>query len=128
MKHAVLVVEDHRSLRDGMVLALDWEGFVAIPASGDEALQYLRSGGRPSLILLNLTFDGMDGWAFRQVQNDNPMIAEIPVIVVSGCSAGELRGLGGLPAYAALLEKPFSSGALVTKVREIVDGRSAAAH
>jgi CheY-like chemotaxis protein len=122
MKHAVLVVEDHRALRDGMVRTLDREGFVAIPAAnGLEALEYLRSGGRPSVILLDLTMPGMDGWKFRQVQEHDPQIAAIPIIVLSGYSSAELSRHGGFPGQAAaFLEKPFSPAHLVSVVREIV--------
>ena len=85
MKGAILVVEDHQSIREGMIQALTHAGFVGIPAAnGQEALDYLRSGGEASVILLDLRMPVMNGWTFRQQQRDDPRLADIPTIVLSG--------------------------------------------
>lgn len=52
-------------------------------ANGNEALAYLKSAERPSLILLDLTMPGMSGWEFRRRQRSDPDLAEIPVVVMT---------------------------------------------
>jgi CheY-like chemotaxis protein len=125
MKRAVLVVEDHRTVREGMVEALTHEGFVGIPAAnGQEALDYLKSGGQASVIVLDLTMPVMNGWTFRKQQQDDPRLAGIPTIVLSGC---ESRPFGN-DVPAAILQKPVDLRALIALLEVLCDaaGRDSA--
>jgi CheY-like chemotaxis protein len=110
VKRAVLVVEDHRIIREGLVQALAHEGFVGIPAAnGQEALEYLKAGGHASAIVLDLTMPVMNGWTFRQRQQDDPRLAHIPTIVLSGGDVGPFDGA----SPAAILQKPVDFRALI---------------
>ncbi len=81
----ILVIEDDSDQRAVMVEALSREGHVVTDASdGVEGLQSARAH-RPDLILLDLIMPTMDGWAFRAEQRRDPRLADIPVILVSGC-------------------------------------------
>ena len=102
-----------------MVQALAHAGFVGIPAAnGQEALDYLRSGGEASVILLDLRMPVMNGWAFRQQQRDDPRLAEIPTIVLSGFESRPFED--DFPA--AILQKPVDFRALVTLLDALCDG------
>jgi CheY-like chemotaxis protein len=81
MRHPILVVQDHKRARDGIVDALDKDGFVGIPAAnGFEALEYLQCGGDATVILV----DEPVGWSvFREAQQREPSIARIPVVAMS---------------------------------------------
>jgi len=121
VKRAVLVVEDHRVIREGLVQALAYEGFVGIPAAnGQEALDYLKSGGHASVIVLDLTMPVMNGWKFRQEQQDDPRLADIPTIVLSG---GDLRPPDG-DTPAAILQKPVDFQALIALLKTFCDRES----
>jgi CheY-like chemotaxis protein len=121
VKRAVLVVEDHRIIREGLVQALAYEGFVGIPAAnGQEALEYLKSGGQASVIVLDLTMPVMNGWVFRQQQQNDPRLADIPTIVLSG---GELRPFDG-DTPAAILQKPVDFKVLIALLEAFCDGES----
>ncbi len=94
MKYSILVVEDSRAARDGLVKALDQAGFVGIPAAnGREALDYLQAGGGASVILLDAMLPDMDGWTFRRAQQADIRLAHIPVVVVSALDERPIRGL-----------------------------------
>jgi len=88
----VLIVEDDADLRDMMAQLLSLEGFqTATVANGREALEYLRHGAIPDLILLDLMMPVMDGWEFRAVQMRDPMLAAIPVMVITADASARSR-------------------------------------
>jgi two-component system, chemotaxis family, chemotaxis protein CheY len=83
----ILIVEDDDLIRRAVQMVLEWEGYqVDSATNGQEALDYLRAGNRPRLIVLDLMMPVLDGQHFRQEQLRDPSLAFIPVIVVSACS------------------------------------------
>ncbi len=76
-----------------------------------EALDYLRHGDRPDLILRD-----MDGRQFRRQQRRDPALAPIPVVVVSG-TKDAARSAADLGAVACL-EKPVGFDEPVEAVRQ----------
>src|SRR5688500_52238 len=92
-----LAVEDERHLPQATTEPLDLVGYrVDCAANGEEALAHLRKGPLPRLILLDLMMPVMNGWQFRQQQLRDPVLAPIPVVVVSA--------LGKLDAYTRELD------------------------
>ena len=80
------------------------EGHRAVPAeNGDEALQLLRAGLHPFLILLDLMMPVKDGWEFRAEQKTDPALASIPTIIVSAVGRQSMEALHP----TAALEKPI---------------------
>jgi len=83
--HTILLVEDDRELHGAMTAILDAEGYRVIGAyDGEEAMDRLREGARPSLVLLDLMLPRKDGLQFRAEQLADGRLAEIPVIAYSG--------------------------------------------
>src|SRR5260370_39985344 len=81
----VLVVEDHAISRQALMAAAAKAGFNAIPAAdGAQALQILRGDTPIDLIILDLLMPVMDGWQFLEIQDHDPTLASIPVLVRSG--------------------------------------------
>lgn len=104
-----MLVEDDELIRRAMQMVLEWEGFhVDCAANGQEALDYLRAGNHPCLILLDLMMPVLDGEQFRQEQSRDPELASIPVIVVSAASFAEAVNA------AQHIRKPF-------EVQELLD-------
>jgi CheY-like chemotaxis protein len=80
----VLIVDDDDDFRDSLVELLEGERFqVEAASSAPEALRMLRGGLRPSLILLDLQMDEMNGWEFRAEQKRFTELAGLPVVVVT---------------------------------------------
>ena len=85
--HRILVIDDNRAVREALVTLLEARGFGARGVSnGREALETLRAGFEACLILLDLTMPIMDGWKFRELQRQDPRLAEIPVVVLATLS------------------------------------------
>jgi CheY-like chemotaxis protein len=105
MARFVLVVDDDQAIRESLCELLADEGHRAVGVSnGREALDLLRSNGRPCAILLDLMMPVMNGTDFREHQLRDPELSAIPVAVITA---------GGQDAAAsmnvdAILPKPFS--------------------
>jgi two-component system chemotaxis response regulator CheY len=80
----ILLVEDHADLREAMTSLLEASGYAVVAAAdGDEALDRLRRGTAPCLIVLDLEMPRKNGWEFRSEQIHDPKLAAIPTIVSS---------------------------------------------
>ena len=113
MPSTVLVVDDDPNLVRLMSRFLKLEGFAPVQASnGEEALGYLRGGGSASVILLDLRMPVMDGWAFRRAQREDPRLAHIPVVVLTGIDGDHARDLDAAAAFQKPVSFPEVAGAL----------------
>ena len=84
MEESILVIDDDPVLRDALASVLRAEGFrVGCVEDGQEALDLLNAGVRPSVILLDLHTPRMDGLEFRRRQLLSPALSEIPVVVLT---------------------------------------------
>jgi CheY-like chemotaxis protein len=115
MASTVLIIEDDPDSREVITEILKTEGheLVAV-ANGREAMNTLRSGFRPCLIILDMLMPGMDGWQFRRAQCADEVLAKIPVVVVSGVRAARNSALQG--GAVAFLSKPVAPDALLLAV------------
>ena len=83
-RHRVLVVDDDRGLREALETVFRLEGYgVATAGEGQQALDRLRNGLDPCVILLDIMMPVKDGWEFRREQVKDPNLARIPVILCS---------------------------------------------
>jgi CheY-like chemotaxis protein len=113
----VLVVEDDPELRDVLVLALEQEGYLVDSAgNGVEAIVCLYFGARPDAVVLNLHMPVMSGAELLEVVRSDPALAGLPVVVVTGASAGP----GIVRAADAVLTKPFDLDALAGEIDRLV--------
>ncbi|HEY2386286.1 MAG TPA: response regulator [Candidatus Binatia bacterium] len=111
----VLVVEDNPDARAAFEALLQQKGFGVVTAGdGQEALDVLRGGLRPRLILLDLMMPRKDGWQFREEQIADPSLADVPVVVLSG--AGQLDRHSKRLDVKDYLEKPVD----VERLLEVV--------
>src|SRR5689334_1729273 len=81
----LLIVEDEVAIRETLTEIVAKDGREVVTASdGQEALERLTEVPRPCLILLDLMMPRMDGWEFLQRKSADPLIADIPTVVLSG--------------------------------------------
>jgi two-component system response regulator MprA len=101
----VLLVEDNEDARSAFEALLQTAGFGVVAAGdGEEALEHLRHGLEPRLILLDLMMPRKDGYQFRAEQMDNPSFAKFPVVILSGAGSIDQKSRQlGIEDY---LEKP----------------------
>jgi CheY-like chemotaxis protein len=82
----VVLVEDDTAARELMTGVLEERGYRVVQAeNGQEALDFLRQAdAAPALILLDLSMPVMDGWQFSSLVQQDPALARIPRVVISG--------------------------------------------
>ena len=84
-RQTVLVIDDDREVRESLRTLLQLDGYkVKTARDGQHALEQLRGGLRPCIILLDLMMPAMDGQHFRAEQLRDPQFAHIPVVALSG--------------------------------------------
>jgi len=116
MSATILVVDDDAAVVRPLARFLELEGFTTVTAAnGLEALKYLRGGGGAAVIVLDLRMPVMDGWAFRREQLRDPMLAQIPVVVLSGADHDRVPEI----LAAAAFEKPYQLAEVTTAVRQL---------
>jgi DNA-binding response OmpR family regulator len=117
----VLIVDDDRSTRELLTAMLSIEGFHAIAAEdGLEALHLLRTIRRrapdvPCLVLLDLAMPRLSGSEFRRAQLGDPIVAGVPVAVMSGET--DLEPRARTMGAVATVAKPIDHDALLDVVR-----------
>jgi len=98
-----------------MAQLLAIEGYrTQVVSNGRAALDYLRQGDFPEVILLDLMMPVMDGWEFRRRQREDPQLARVPVVVLSALDQSRATDLEG----AAFLKKPLDFDRLLELVRQ----------
>ena len=117
----VLIVEDDPEMREMLTRLLTTQGFYAVGAEdGLEALHLLRTVRHrgpqtPCLVLLDLTMPRLGGDGFRRAQLNDPIIAGVPVAVMSG--AVDARQRAETLGAVATLTKPIDLDFLIEVVR-----------
>src|SRR5262245_27122466 len=100
MSATILVVDDDAAVVRPLARFLELEGFKpVVAANGLEALAYLRGGGAAAVIILDLRMPVMDGWAFRREQLRDPLLAAIPVVVLSGADEQRVPEVSAAAAF-----------------------------
>jgi CheY-like chemotaxis protein len=111
----LLVVDDDSSVRESMSALLDANGYSVQQAeNGQRALELLKKMPHlPCLIVLDLAMPVMDGRGFLKLRAADPILQDIPVIVVSGNPSTGKR-IEGIDAY---LRKPVE----VDRLMQVID-------
>jgi CheY-like chemotaxis protein len=117
----VLIVEDDPDTREMLAALLATEGFHAVGAEdGLEALHLLRTVRHrapdvPCLVLLDLKMPRLGGNEFRRAQLGDPIVATVPIAVMSG--AVDAEELAATLGAVATLTKPIDFDVLLDVVR-----------
>jgi CheY-like chemotaxis protein len=111
--HGVLVVEDDEGVRDALRSVLEDEGFTVTSAeNGVQALEMLRAGPRPCLMLLDLMMPVMNGFDLSEQLQSDPVLCDLPVVIITAAHAPVL------PRAIRVMRKPIRINELMAIVRE----------
>ena len=108
----IMVVEDDGEVRDALAELLEENGYtVLVSENGADALTQLRKHPHVRAIVLDVTMPVMNGATFRGEQLNDPDIASIPLILLTGRE--DSKPLANMLGAAACLQKPLVGDALL---------------
>jgi DNA-binding response OmpR family regulator len=124
MSHKILIADDEPNILISLEYLMKREGYiVSVARDGDEALAAIANE-RPALVLLDAMMPKKSGFEVCQElrANDATRATLVLMLTAKGRDTDVAKGLGsGADAY---MTKPFSTRALVQKVREMLEPRA----
>lgn len=116
--HTVLIVDDEPAIRQLLADLLSAEGHAVLSATdGRNALEQLRSGARPCVILLDLMMPLLDGWQTAEQLRGDPELRTIPFAVIAANPRYEADAYR--MGAAAWLGKPVEIDTLLETVEHL---------
>ena len=113
----ILIVEDDADLRSTLADAMRETGAeIAVAEDGLDALERLRAGPVPAVVLLDLRLPRLDGQEFLQELRADPRFEHLPVITMT--AGGSQAEAGDVVAH---LRKPMDLGGLLEIVGSLLD-------
>jgi two-component system OmpR family response regulator len=113
----ILVVDDHREIRELVSRSLSKEGFRVSSAGDGKAMRKVLTDNRIDLIVLDLMLPGEDGLTLcRAVRAES----DVPIIMLTA-KGDEIDRIIGLEMGADdYLPKPFGSRELISRIRAVL--------
>lgn len=119
-RDTILVIDDDVRVLDLMGRFLEKEGYRVVTAeSGEEGLRIARAI-RPGVITLDVMMPGMHGWTVLSRLKADPLLADIPVVMLTMV---EDRNVGFALGAAEYLTKPLDKDRLVRVLDRYLERR-----
>lgn len=116
----ILIVEDEYGNAEVLQLLLEAEGYrVTLASNGQNALETLRAGEKPALIISDFMMPIMNGGEFGQAVSQDQILSQIPFIFMSATSQDVVRR--AYNGYDAFLAKPIEFDSLLLVVRRLIE-------
>lgn len=113
----VLIAEDDRYTREGLVEILEAEGYVTVAAPDGEQALALYAAEKPDFVCLDVMMPGADGYQVcRSIRADGN---NVPIIFISA-KGGEIDKVVGLELGADdFIVKPFGVREVIARIRAV---------
>ena len=121
-KPQVLIVEDHKEIRDYIADSLNESFLICTASNGNEGLK-IAIEQIPDLIITDVVMKEMDGIELcKQIKTDEKT-SHIPVIILTGKTSIEDKIKGIETGADAYLTKPFNVKELHLRVQKLIEQR-----
>ncbi len=115
---SILVIDDEDMIRSLLRLTLVREGYDVLEAeTGEEGITIGRQQS-PDLVLLDVMMPGMDGFAVCEQIRQDPLLAAIPVIMLSALKDPQSKRESQRVGATDYLTKPWATDVLLWRVAE----------
>ena len=127
MPKKVLVVDDEEDIAFSIARRLSAAGYEVICAEdGVEGLRRAQTEN-PDLIILDLMLPKMDGFKVCRLLKFDERYKRIPIIMLSARSQQDDIALGRETGAEYYMTKPFDSGELLEKIKELIEAPASSA-
>jgi two-component system OmpR family response regulator len=113
----ILIVDDHREIRDLVSRALAKEGFRVSAAADGKGMRNVLADSRIDLVLLDLMLPGEDGLSLCRTLRTQ---SNVPIIMLTAKGDEVDRVIGLEMGADDYLPKPFGSRELVARIRAVL--------
>lgn len=122
MSQKIFIVEDDATLRNVLLEKFSKNGYIAEGAEdGEIAIQKLRGGLNPDLILLDILMPKKDGMEVMKDISEDPVLRNIPIIVISNSGQPvEIELAKKLGARDFLIKAVFDPEEVLEKSRALL--------
>lgn len=119
MTISVLAVDDSRTMRDMISLALESEGMeVHLAEDGVHGLEVLRATA-PDVIITDINMPRLDGFGFIDAVREREETRTTPILVLTTESSEELKARARAAGATGWIVKPFAQDKLVRALRMV---------
>lgn len=115
-KPKILVVDDNADMRDYFKGLLSQRYYVVTSENGKKAMNLVRRGLRPDLVLADVSMPEMDGFELLHCLKENRETRLVPVILVSAYEGEDIRVAGIRHGADDYIVKPFSTRELIARI------------
>ncbi|MGW8316734.1 MAG: response regulator, partial [Bacteroidales bacterium] len=116
----ILIVEDHKELREYLKEHLSEEYHVMDAPNGSRALEQIMQF-RPDLIIADWIMPVMDGEALVRKLREDPRLSTIPVILLTGKSEMHEQQAGLELGADLVITKPFNIQLLISQIHRTIE-------
>lgn len=119
MNKTVLTVDDSRTMREMLLLALSEAGYRVVQAEdGLHGLEVL-SGETPDVIVTDINMPRMDGFGFIEGVRSDGRHRTVPILVLTTESDAEKKDRARRAGATGWIVKPFDPVKLVAAIRRV---------
>lgn len=116
----VLAVDDSRTMRDMVTLALGTEGIdTTVAEDGLHGLEVLDEIAPPDAIITDINMPRMDGFGFIDAVRAREEFRSIPILVLTTESAADMKSRARAAGATGWIVKPFDPAKLVKALRMV---------
>ena len=116
----ILVLEDHKPIRDMLKMALVRDGHEVLEAEDVSAAKSIITSAEPDLAIVDWMLPGTSGVDFIRWIRRQKDIQHIPVIMLTSKDSLKDKLKGRLSTANAYLTKPFNPDKLMSEVNRLI--------
>ena len=117
----VLIIDDSKTILVALRKFLRSAGYETYEALDAETGLALMREHRPELIFLDIVLPGMNGFAALRAIRRDPMLRDIPVIMMSGNEQAMEQFFGTRIGADDFMKKPFSRYEIFFRIERLLD-------
>jgi two-component system chemotaxis response regulator CheY len=119
MSMKILTVDDSRTMRDMLKLALTTAGYLVVQAvDGMDGLEVLERE-TPDLVITDINMPKLDGYGFIEGARKNDRFRVLPILVLTTESSPEKKRRARDAGATGWIVKPFDPVKLVDVIRRV---------